>query len=104
MKIALHQNDGLATLTPEGGIDERAAEALRVRFEELDAAAIEELIFDFRNVDFIGSAGISKMILIYKLLTGYGRRKIRVVNVSPIVFELLSVVKLDTLFDVSPAR
>ncbi len=84
----------------KGNIDERCAEELKRRFRELNVSYLKEVVFDFRNVNHIGSAGIGKLLLFYKDMALNGG-KIRIENASETVWELFSVLKLDTIFTVS---
>jgi anti-anti-sigma factor len=83
-----------------GNIDERRAEELKRHFRDLDPSTINEVVFDFRNVNHIGSAGIGKLLLFYKDMALNGG-KIRIENASETVYELFNVLKLDTIFVVS---
>jgi len=84
----------------KGNIDERCAEELKKRFREMNVSSVKEVVFDFRNVNHIGSAGIGKLLLFYKDMALNGG-KIRIENASETVYELFNVLKLDTIFTVS---
>jgi anti-anti-sigma factor len=83
-----------------GKIDEAGAEKLKARFMELNRSALNEAVFDLKNVNHIGSAGIGKLLLFYKDLAVNGGG-IRIVNVPSSIYDLFKVLKLDTIFDVS---
>ena len=85
-----------------GIIDAQGAEALDNSFNELDTANVNELVLDFGNVGYIGSAGVGKLLKFYKELTAKGG-KLRVENVTGMVHELLTITKMDTFFGVSTA-
>ncbi len=86
-----------------GSIDERGAEELKRRFLELDLGNLKEVVFDFNAVTFIGSAGIGKLLLLYKNVAAQGGR-IRIENMSKDIYTMFKVVKLDKIFNISPAR
>jgi anti-anti-sigma factor len=99
------------TVTPQGdqvfvevvgSIDERGAEDLKRRFLELDVSTVKEVVFDFSGVTFIGSAGIGKLLLFYKNLAAQGG-KITIQNMSKDIYTMFKVVKLDKIFNISPA-
>jgi anti-anti-sigma factor len=99
------------TVTPQGdqvfvevvgSIDERGAEDLKRRFLELDVSSVKEVVFDFSGVTFIGSAGIGKLLLFYKNLAAQGG-KITIQNMSKDIYTMFKVVKLDKIFNISPA-
>ncbi len=60
----------------------------------------EEVVFDFKDVSHIGSAGIGKLLLFYRELALKGGT-LKVENSSQTVSGLLKMVELDCLFGVS---
>ncbi len=100
MELTVTQHGNSARFEIRGNIDERGAEDLKRRFRELNASSLKEVVFDFGKVNHIGSAGIGKLLLFYKDLavTGGG---IRIENVSESVYDLLGVLKLDTIFTIT---
>ena len=99
MEITINQNDDAVRISVKGSIDEQGAEKLKASFKSLNLKKISQAVFDFAGVDYIGSAGIGKLLLFYKdiALTG---GTIHIENTSPVVYELLTVVKLDTIFTI----
>ena len=102
MEIAINREGDLVRFEVGGFTDERGAEDIKRRFAELNPASFQEIVFDFRNVKHIGSAGIGKLLLFYKDLAIRGGN-IRIENASDTVYDLLRVLKLDTLFTISKA-
>ena len=100
MEIKVTQNDDRAHFLVEGNIDSQGAEDLKGSFQGLKLSSLKEVVFDFRKVDYIGSAGIGKLLLLYKDLASNGGG-IRVENLSASVLELFRELKLDTLFTIS---
>lgn len=100
MEIAVTHEGEVVRFEVGGVIDERGAEDIKRRFGELNASSFKEVIFDFRTVKHIGSAGIGKLLLFYKDLAIRGGN-IRIENASETVYDLLRVLKLDTLFPIS---
>ncbi len=100
MELIVSQEGSRARFQVIGNIDERGAEDLKRRFRELNISDVTEVIFDFQKVTHIGSAGIGKLLLFYKDLavTGGG---IKIVNTTETVYELLTVLKLDTIFTIT---
>ncbi len=84
----------------KGNIDERGAENLKHRFHEINASGSKEVVFDFGEVSFIGSAGIGKLLLFYKDIALNGGT-MRIENLSDSVYEMFNVLKLNTIFSVS---
>jgi anti-anti-sigma factor len=100
MELNVTQEGKQARFEIKGDIDEPGAEKLKHLFQNMNAFCFEEVVFDFREVAYIGSSGIGKLLLFYKDLSLYGGR-IRVENVSETVCELFNVLKLDTVFTIS---
>ena len=80
-----------------GQVDEKSAEELRLRLDDLDLRDGREVVFDFKGVSRIGSAGIGQLLKFYKhvIVTG---GTMRIENVSNALYELFQGLKLDTLF------
>ena len=100
MDLTLTQEGTRARITINGKIDESGAEELKARFQTLNKASINEVVFDFKNVSHIGSAGIGKLLLFYKDLAVSGG-SIRIESVSENICEMFRVLKLDTIFSIS---
>ena len=100
MEILVNREGDLLRFEIGGVIDERGAEDIKRRFGEMNASTLKEVVFDFRKVVHIGSAGIGKLLLFYKDLAIRGGN-IRIENASETVYDLLRVLKLDTLFAIS---
>jgi anti-anti-sigma factor len=103
MDLTLRQQGDVAQIEVVGSIDERGAEELKRRFLELDISALKEVVFNFSGVTFIGSAGIGKLLLFYKNVAAQGG-KIRIENMSKDIYTMFKVVKLDKIFNISPAK
>ncbi|MFO1478481.1 MAG: STAS domain-containing protein [Verrucomicrobiota bacterium] len=100
MTIQVQQSEQTITLRLEGEIDHAGAEALKQSFGQLSLDHKTAVIFDFKNVRYIGSAGLGKLLLFYKRLSAE-RIQLRVESPSPTVRSLLKELKMDTLFAVS---
>lgn len=100
MELTIATEGSQARFTISGSIDERAAEDLKRRFLELDLTSIKELVLDFASVTFVGSAGIGKLLFLYKNLAAKGGT-IRIENMSKDIHTMFKVVKLDKVFDIS---
>lgn len=100
MEIAIEQSNNRARLRIKGDIDEKGAESLKAEIGRIDLANLEEVVIDLREVKYIGSSGIGKILLLYKHLTA-NDGKLRVENASANVYELFKELKLDTIFPVT---
>ena len=100
MEISVKQEEGCARFDIIGDIDEHGAELLESSFKKLDMGEVRKVIFDFKTVSHIGSAGIGMLLLFYKDLAISGR-EIRVENVSREIYELFEMVSLDSIFTIT---
>lgn len=79
MKVNKKLNGSELLMEIEGGIDSTTAPELN----DILAASINgitSLILDFKNVDYISSAGLRVLLVNYKAMTGKGEMIIRNVN------------------------
>lgn len=72
-----------------GSIDEVGAQKLDNELRKLDATSTKEVLFDFSRLDYIGSAGIGVILLLYKRLGFHGGR-IAIENISKDLYPLLA--------------
>lgn len=100
MEITASRQGEQARFEITGRIDENGAEAIKQRFREINSDDLKEVVFDFRHVSHIGSAGIGKMLLFYKDLALKDGR-LRIENASQTVYELFTVLKLDTIITIT---
>jgi anti-anti-sigma factor len=59
----------------------------------------QQLILDFSNVQFLTSHGLAMLLTLRKRLAKRGRRLV-ILGPQPHVYEVFSVTRLDTVFDV----
>ena len=81
-----------------GDIDEKGAEILKAKLQEMNQLKAVEI--DFHHVDYIGSSGIGKLLLFYKNVAAHGG-KMSITNLQPDLFRLFKELKLDTIFSIS---
>ena len=103
MKMTVTQEGDIARFKIEEDIDERGAEIIKERFNEMNLSSLKEAVFDLSRVQHVGSSGIGKMLLFYKKLAVSGG-SIRITNASPAVYDLLIALKLDSVFNISKGR
>jgi anti-sigma B factor antagonist len=85
-----------------GEIDERGAEELKKRFREVQSSQCRRVTIDFKGISHIGSAGIGKLLVLYKDLAVRGAA-LQLVNVSRTIYRLLCEMKLNAIFSISEA-
>lgn len=97
MEIKETQEEGTVVLTLAGQIDERGAEKLKEKLSSFKTTRPETVILNFKNVSHIGSAGIGKLLLLYKDVAIYGG-KIKITGLRPELKAIFVNLKLDTVF------
>lgn len=88
MKMNQALNGKELTVTPEGRLDSTTAPLLETSLRDsLDG--VESLIFDFKDLSYISSAGLRVLLSAQKTMNGHGVMKIR--NVSEPIMEIFEV-------------
>ncbi|MBQ6153562.1 MAG: STAS domain-containing protein [Ruminococcus sp.] len=88
MKIAKTLNGKELTVALEGRLDSSTAPELEHSLKEsLDG--IESLVFDFKELNYISSAGLRVLLSAQKTMNHHGSMKIR--NVSEPIMEIFEV-------------
>ncbi len=67
-----------------------------------DTAGAAELRLDLCALEYLSSAGLGKLLVLYKRLRAAGGR-LSFCKVRPVVYEVFEVTRLTGLFDVCPA-
>lgn len=84
----------------EGRLDTTTAPQLEKTLEkELDAA--EKLILDFKNLEYISSAGLRVLLAAQKIMSGKGGMKVR--NVNETIMEIFEVTGFVDILDIETA-
>lgn len=96
MKIEMNTTGDRATVQVTGDVDEQGAEELKSYLSGVDFKTIREVYLDLTRVDYIGSAGVGKLMLFYKKMA-LNNGKVSIGS-SGEVYELLQELKLGTLF------
>ena len=68
-------------------------------FSLIEEVQQTQLSLDFGNVNFISSLGLAMLLALHKRLAESGRR-LAIVNLQPLVYEVFSVTRLNTMLDV----
>lgn len=102
MDINLSKEGDSAVFYLAGSVDEKGAEQMKEEFTKFSPGNIKTVKIDFKNVSYIGSSGIGKLLLFYKNM-GVRSVKLEVVGVSSLIYDLFAELKLDTIFPISKA-
>lgn len=88
MEIIKKITDKELTVEVIGRLDAVSSPSLEAAINE-SITEITSLIFDFKKLDYISSAGLRVLLIMYKKMQVFGTMKL--VNVSPEVMEILSM-------------
>jgi len=87
------------TLYLSGCIDIPGAENLKKVLNQVIEDDSKEVSIDFKDVNFIGSSGIGKLLLFYKKFTSQGGT-VLILNLNKEISALFKAIKLDKLFKI----
>lgn len=99
MDIKIDRRGSTTTVLLSGRIDKLGSESLQQNLDQVVSGKPEDVILDFKGVNFIGSSGIGKLLMFGKALISQGGRA-NMVNLSPEIKELFASAKLDKLFNI----
>jgi anti-anti-sigma factor len=68
MNLEINKYQEIAEVSVSGSIDELGAEKMEQCFSDIDPLAIKHVVLDFGSIDYIGSAGVGTLLLLYKKL------------------------------------
>lgn len=100
MKFEVSCGDTQARIGIAGDIDERGAEEMKQCFRKLPISTLKDVTINMEKVTHIGSAGIGKLLVLYKDLAVHDAG-LSLVNVPAGIFELFREMKLDTIFKIA---
>lgn len=87
MKIEKNLQNKTLTLTLSGRLDTVSAPELEREISDL--SGITDLVFDFKNVDYVSSAGLRVILKAQKIMNAQGSMKL--INVSDDVAEIFDI-------------
>lgn len=99
MNIKVTKEKEISTLYISGSVDIPGAENLKKTLNQFLDDGSKEVVVDFKDVNFIGSSGIGKLLLFYKNFTARGG-KVRIVSLNDEIVALFKAIKLDKLFNI----
>ena len=88
MKINKDLKDGKLVLAIEGEINSFTAPELEEVIKN-DLNGVKSLVFDFKDVDYLSSAGLRVLLVAQKIMNKQGEMSLRHVNSS--VMEILNI-------------
>ena len=99
MTCELKQSDQLAQFIIVGELYEKEAAELKKIFETLKLDCLQQVVFDFGGVTFIGSTAMGTLLIFYRRLA-IKNIEMRLVNTPSLIANLLRSLKLDALFPI----
>ncbi len=102
MEYSIETSEERVDIRISGSVDHLGAEKLKEGFEKLELSAVKEIVIDMKGTTYIGSAGVGKLLLLYKNLSARNSR-IRIINLSEDIYYLLADMELETIFSLSRA-
>lgn len=81
--------------------DASAVPAFKTELKELDLGLAEALDIDLQKIEFMDSSGVGALLSLYKNLPAE-TRELRLVNVRPVVRDVLELLRLHRIFTLVP--
>ena len=102
MSLSSYSKDGILTVVFDDAriLDETKLEELgRELMEMLNKTTEERVILDFRNVKFMSSSMLGKLVQVHKK-AGEFKVKLKLCSIDPEIRQVFKITKLDKLFDI----
>lgn len=96
MNITTEKNNDTLTINVEGRIDSTSAPELESTIKDL-IKNCTDMVFDFRNLEYISSAGLRILLGARKLL---GNNGMKVINVNDTIYEIFEVTGFSLILNV----
>ncbi len=89
MTIQTTVNGNSAEIALEGWLDTQTSPELGTAVDELDSS-VTDIVLDFKKLDYISSAGLRQIVVIYKKV-----RSLIIRNVTPEIMEIFRMTGFD---------
>jgi anti-sigma B factor antagonist len=100
MELVTEVRDSLAIVAPRGDIDASTAPDFQAELDRLLGEAVRYFVLDLAGVGFMDSAGLASLVRLYKRVR-IGEGDVRLAAVPPQVREVLTLTRLDRVFETS---
>lgn len=97
MKVTIQTKNDIVYITIQGSIDSNTAGELQSRILE-ELASRNQVIMDLTEVDFLSSAGLRILLMLYRQLNAHGG-KVLLVNVSEEICDIMSMTGFINFFE-----
>ncbi len=101
MELVTEERDALAIVTPRGDVDASTAADFQAELDRLLGKRVHYFVLDLGSVGFMDSAGLATLVRLYKRVR-IGEGDVRLAAVPPQVMEVLTLTRLDRVFEISP--
>ena len=104
MSLTSHAKDGILTVCFDDAriLDEAKLEQVgQDLVEMLNQTTEDRVILDFRNVKFMSSSMLGKLVQVHKKC-GEFKVKLKLCAISPDIRQVFKITKLDKLFEIEP--
>jgi anti-sigma B factor antagonist len=98
MHIDIKTENGILIITPEGSIDSKTASEVQQKILEASLNS-ENVIIDLTKVDFVSSAGLRVLLMVYRQIKAKNG-KIILVGVSEEITEVMSMTGFINFFEI----
>lgn len=100
MKYNLDKKENYAVFTlEEDNLNSIIAPALKSEFVFFRKENVKNLVFDFAQVKYVDSSGLSAILTANRLWKGYGSFVLTQIN-SPIIMRLIQISKLESILSI----
>lgn len=97
MEITVNKNGSELTISPVGRIDTSTAPQLKQTVDE-NIGGVTDLTFDFKNLNYLSSAGLRALMSTQKIMKSQGKMKL--INVNEDVMDIFDMTGLTDVFDI----
>jgi len=97
MEVIIHTKNDIVYITIQGSVDSKTAGDLQARIME-KLADLNKIIMDFSSVDFLSSAGLRVLLMLYRQLNANGG-KVLLVGVSDEICDIMSMTGFINFFE-----
>jgi anti-sigma B factor antagonist len=101
LRIMESQQDEGVRLIIAGELDISTAPFLRAKLDQTTQSLVGELVLDFGLVTFMGSTGLSVLVMLQRNLRARGA-SLKILNPTPMVARVIKLTGLDGYFCIEP--
>ena len=97
MKVYIDDKNNNLSISIIGSINTDTVSTLRSEVDNIDLKSFDSISLDFKEVDYISSAGLRQLLVIQK---GFPSGKIKIINVNENVYDVFALTGFNDLFDI----